>query len=131
MKINIILFLTFLIFIIFFISCDDTTTGIDNKTIPSSNVSFNEYILPVFLSKCANSGCHNDAAKAGGIILNSYVGATDPSIVIKGDPDNSLLVWTIEGSSTAQAMPPLGYSPLTTNQIDGIKTWIKEGAKNN
>jgi len=28
-------------------------------------------------------------------------------------------------------MPPVGYYPLTKNQIDGIITWIKEGAENN
>jgi len=30
-------------------------------------------------------------------------------------------------------MPPIGsiVRPLTKNQVDGIKTWIREGAKNN
>ena len=131
MKINIFLILIFLCFIIFQIGCDDTTTGIDTKVIPSSNVSFGEHIAQVFLSKCANSGCHDDAAKAGGVSLTTWVGATDPAIVVKGDPENSKLVWTIERIAGVPAMPPLGYSALTANQIDGIKTWIKEGAKNN
>jgi len=130
MKINITLFLIFFGFIIIYTGCD-STTGIDTKEIPSSNVSFGANLAPVFLSKCANSGCHDDATKADGISLTSWVGVTAPTIVVPKDAENSRLVWSIERISGVAPMPPVGYSALTTNQIDGIKTWINEGAKNN
>ncbi len=130
MKVNLILFVIFGIFV-FYMGCKDTTTGLDNKTIPSSNVSYGEYIAPVFLTKCANSGCHDDGTRAGGISLTTWVGATDPNIVLKGDSKDSPLVWSIDRIAGIPAMPPVGYSALTVNQIAGIKTWIDEGAQNN
>jgi hypothetical protein len=123
----------FLFAAILMISCDDTLTNtdIDNKIIPSKDVSFGEYIQPLFQVKCNSSSCHNSKDQAGGLNLESHYGATNNSLVVfPGIPDNSKLVWSIEGRSNFP-MPPIGYPPLTKNQIDGIKTWIKEGAKNN
>jgi hypothetical protein len=40
-----------------------------------------------------------------------------------------VLVLRIQGSVGAR-MPP-GQYPLNQNQIDGIRTWIAEGAKDN
>ena len=130
MKINLILFAIF-IFIVSYIGCKDTTAGIDDTIIPSSNVSFGKYIQPLFLTKCANSGCHDDATRAGGYSLTSWVGATELDIVVPKNPNNSLLYQTVERIPGVPPMPPVGYSALTTNQIAGIKTWIDEGAQNN
>jgi hypothetical protein len=115
------------------VACDDTVTNtqIDSVTIPASNVSFNKYILPVFQVKCNNANCHSSSKMAGGLSLESYPEATANSLVVfPGTPDNSKLVWAIEGR-TVSPMPPVGYPSLTKNQITGIRTWIKEGAKNN
>jgi Planctomycete cytochrome C len=131
MKINIVLFLSFLSFLFFYIGCDDTTTGIDDKTIPDSNVSYAKDIAPVFEAKCNVSGCHDDATRAGGVSLTTWVGTTDPTIVVKNNADQSILTYTIERLSGVPAMPPEGYAALTVNQINGIKIWINEGAKNN
>ncbi len=124
--------LTFFI-VVFLAGCDDTLSSdqIDNIIIPDRNVSYNEYIQPVFNYKCTYSGCHDHMAVAGGVNLISWVTATsDPSIVFPYQPNNSRLVWAIEGQSGI-IMPPYGYYPLTQNQINGIKTWIGEGARNN
>lgn len=121
------------IFGIVFSSCDDTLTNqdIDSKVIPSSNVSFSEYIQPVFQVKCNTANCHNSHDRAGGLSLDNHAETTsDVLIVFPEIPDNSKLVWSIEGRSTSP-MPPVGWPPLTKNQITGIRTWIKEGAKNN
>jgi hypothetical protein len=115
------------------IACDDTVTNedIDSVVIPSSNVSFNKYILPLFQVKCNNANCHSSSGRAGSLSLDSYAGATSNGLdVFPGVPDNSKLVWAIEGRSVSP-MPPIGYPPLIKNQITGIRTWIKEGAKNN
>ncbi|MEG8947181.1 c-type cytochrome domain-containing protein [Rosettibacter firmus] len=128
---NFLLIITFSLLLIY--SCDDTITqeDLDNKIIPSSNVSYSQHIQPVFDAKCNYAGCHNDRDLAGGLSLTNYYNTTsDYLIVAPGLPDNSKLVWAIEGRGT-NPMPPVGRWPLTKNQINGIRTWIKEGAKNN
>jgi len=121
--------------VIYFNGCKDTVAGsedIDSIIIPSSNVSFSEYIQPVFFVKCATSGCHDDGNRAGGLSLTSWANTVlDFSIVAPGLPNDSKLIWSIEGTSV-NAMPPPGYvRPLTPNQIQGIRIWVAEGAKNN
>ncbi len=118
-----------------FISCDDTltTANVDSKIIPTSNVSFAEHIYPVLQVKCAFTGCHAGASPAGGLDLTSWVNVTaDPNVVFPKEPNLSRLVWTINGTAGVPEMPPR-YSGLvlTQNQIQGIITWIKEGALNN
>jgi hypothetical protein len=52
-----------------------------------------------------------------------------PGVVVPGEPDQSTLVFRIEGRVGVR-MPP-GPDPLDQNQINGIRTWVAEGAKNN
>ncbi|MEW6506874.1 MAG: c-type cytochrome domain-containing protein [Bacteroidota bacterium] len=113
--------------------CDDTINqeDLDSKIIPSSSVSYSQHIQPVFDARCSNAGCHNSIDRRAGLSLATWGDATSNSLIIfPGLPDNSKLVWAIEGRS-AFPMPPVNYRPLTKNQIEGIKIWIKEGAKNN
>jgi len=126
----------FLLIILIFsaLACDDTitVTDLDNKIIPSSNVSFSQDIYPVLQAKCAYSGCHSGTSPAGNIDLTSWVNVTSTNIITIGDPDLSRLVWAINGTPAISPMPPpyTGLA-LTPNQVQGIITWIKEGAKQN
>jgi hypothetical protein len=128
--------ITFLIIIITFtlIDCDNAVNSndIDNVVIPDSNVSYSQYIQPVFNIKCVN--CHGVGITEANLDLTTWSGTiADPSVVFPGEPENSKLVWTIEGRAGFPPMPPIGspYLPLTENQIKGVRTWILEGAKNN
>jgi hypothetical protein len=49
-----------------------------------------------------------------------------PQIVIPNRGDVSALVRYLDGRLSPQM--PLQQQPLTTNQINGIKKWIDEGA---
>lgn len=134
MKKKQLLFLAVLYLLILTSGCDDTITvvDVDNRIIPGSNVSFSEHIYPVFQVKCAFSGCHVGPNPQAGLDLTTWSTATaDPSIILPGSPDLSSLVWTIEAKAGFPPMPPERYRPLTLNQIDGIKIWISEGARNN
>ncbi len=114
--------------------CEDTVTqdDIDSATIPASNVSFSKHIQPVFNVKCNFTGCHNTTDRAGGLALTSYIEVTSNiSVVVPGDSETSVMVWTINREAGGRNMPPLGYPALTQNQIDGITTWIDEGAQAN
>ncbi|OGU55103.1 MAG: hypothetical protein A2V66_13610 [Ignavibacteria bacterium RBG_13_36_8] len=114
-------------------SCDDTLvqSDIDGRIIPDNQVSFSEHIQPVLNLKCAFSGCHDDQTRAANLSITTWANVvSDPSIVFPYYPQNSRLAWAIEGTGST-LMPPYGYPALTQNQIDGIKTWIAEGATNN
>lgn len=120
------IFLTIVLF-----GCKDTITQSD-LFIPSVNVSYSQHVQPVFNIYCNYSGCHNSEDAAGGLMLTSWAGTTsNVSIVFPGDPDNSILIWSIKGNNGAKNMPPLGYQPLTEDQITGIEAWVAEGAKAN
>lgn len=119
--------------IAFYSGCKDTITvqDLDNIVIPDSSVSYSKYIQPIFSVKCTNAGCH-DEYRAGDLSLQTWAEATSSTrIIFPYDPDQSVLVWTIELRSGFPVMPPVGFAYLTPNQILGIKTWIKEGALNN
>lgn len=121
--------------IVFFSSCEhqppvkitgtpvDTTGnggGNTGRKCSPDTVYFNE-ILPIILSNCAGSGCHDNATKADGIELTSYS-------LIKARVSNGLnskLYREINSGS----MPPSGR--LSQDIIDKINKWITQGAKNN
>jgi hypothetical protein len=103
-----------------------------NIVFPTSNVSFQAQVLPLFNQACNFSGCHGSDALQSVVKLTSWgelmVSGAGVGAVIPGQPNNSTLVKRIEGQGAR--MPPTGY-PLNQNQINGIRAWIVEGAKNN
>jgi hypothetical protein len=128
LKYFIILILTFVVIIAQ--SCDDslTSTDIDNIVMPDSNVSYSMHVAPVFEIKCVP--CHNSQRSEAGLDLSSWVNATrDPTIIFPGSDSTSILVFTIERIPPYAPMPP--YEWLQRNHINGIRTWIREGAQNN
>ena len=111
-------------------SCDDslTSSDIDNLVMPDSNVSYKIHIAPVFEVKCVP--CHNSQTSEAGLDLSSWVNATrDPTIIFPGSDSTSILVFTIERIPPYAPMPPSEW--LQRNHINGIRTWIREGAQNN
>jgi len=116
--------------VLFAQSCDDSLTSseVDKIVMPDSNVSYSRHIAPVFEVRCVP--CHNDSRKEAGLDLSSWSSATlDPSIIARGSDSTSVLVWTIEGLPPYPLMPPSGR--MIENHIQGIRTWIREGALNN
>lgn len=99
---------------------------------PDSGVSYIQHVEPLFIQTCVYMGCHaSDTYEQFGFSLDSYQNIfSRPGIIIHGDPDASILVHRIEGRFGLLRMP-LNQPPLTDNQIKGIKTWIKEGARAN
>jgi len=116
-------------------SCKGTApTGPDNSPsriiFPDHGVSYANQVQPLFNEACNFAGCHDDGAHQSPVILTSYGEAMlVAGVIVPGKPDASTLVLRIQGSVGAR-MPPGAY-PLNQNQINGIRTWIAEGAKNN
>ncbi len=117
-------------------SCKGTApTGPDNSPsdiiFPMSGISYSQQVQPLFDQACNQQACHGSGTQSNPLVLASYGQAvlTIPGIVVATKPDASVLVLRISGSVGAR-MPP-GEYPLNQNQIDGIRAWIVEGAKNN
>ena len=97
---------------------------------PDANVSYSRHVQPLFNTSCAAVGCHDDATRAWDLSLTSYTNATArPGIIVPFNADQSVLAQSIDGR--LQPLMPLNRAALNSNQINGIKRWINEGAKNN
>ncbi len=115
-------------------SCKDDVTGSGTIDIvfPDSNISYGKQVQPLFDRGCAFTGCHGpDTFTDRGFSFDSYQNARSrPGIIVPFDPEGSLLILKIEGRAPGARMP-LDRDPLTANQINGLRKWISEGAKNN
>jgi hypothetical protein len=95
-------------------------------TCSPDTVYFQQKILPLLVSNCAMSGCHDAISKKDGVILTDYtnimreVGVSNPT---SSDLYKSLI------ATGEDRMPPAGSLPA--DQINSVLTWIKQGAKNN
>ncbi len=126
-KTSLILATVFLLF-----SCkEQTLQNPDDIVFPDSNVSFQQHTLPVLKANCGLSYCHGEVSPRGNVqiydyfsIMNSLSGA----LVIPYNPDGSVLVQIIEYRLPHN--PSLLWK-FSNNQKNGIRTWIREGAKNN
>lgn len=91
---------------------------------------FQQQILPVFISNCALSGCHDNASHKEGIVLTSYSGIVAGGIRA-GNPGNSKIYKVITTTKADDRMPQPPRNPLSQEQISLIAKWISQGAKNN
>jgi hypothetical protein len=120
---------------LFVSSCKDQIAdpNVNPIVFPDANVSYSKHVDPLFQQRCAVSGCHAGSSAQAGLDLfaPSYSSLINhqPRLVTAGASNNSLLVQRIDGRLAPQ-MPYLSQ-PLNTNQINGIRKWIDEGAKNN
>jgi len=111
------------------IDLTDPTVSID---CDSDTVYFQNDIYPLIISNCANAdGCHNGiGGEEEANELTSYETIMSSDYVDPFDANNSKLIEAItEGGE--EMMPPYPNEPLTTAQIEMLKTWINQGARNN
>lgn len=110
------------------VSCKDEMPTQGSIVFPAAGVSFRQHVEQLFIQRC--TGCHGSSTPPN-LVPPSYSSLMNyqPQLVISGQGDNSLLVQLLDGRAVP-AMPPTG-DRLTDNQINGIKTWINEGALNN
>jgi hypothetical protein len=87
---------------------------------------FREDVLPIFVSNCTMSGCHNSKDKRAGYDLSNYEG------IMKGikpkHPLRSEIYNTIKGNNPS--MPEKPYPKLSAGDVGMIKLWINMGARN-
>lgn len=104
--------------ILFFSTC--------TKEIYGPNACFTENVLPIFVSNCAMSGCHNSKDREAGFDLTTYDG------IMKGvkskHPLLSDVYNVIKGNNPS--MPKGKYAKLSAKDVSTIKLWISMGAQN-
>lgn len=103
-------------------------------------ILFSSQIQPIFTASCVNSGCH----PGGGAPFSLQSGSSYANLVnvqavtgpcagdMRGVPAaaaTSALVKRLEGTCGDQM--PLGGTPLAAAQIQLIRDWITQGARNN
>lgn len=93
------------------------------ETINGDSICFERDILPIFVSNCAMSGCHDAVTHADKYDLSNYTAIMKKGIT-PGNPDNSE-IWEVIVDGE---MPPNGS--LTREQKSYLKSWIAAGAKN-
>lgn len=93
---------------------------------PASGICFESSVLPIFVSECAKSGCHNSQSRKEGYVLDSYSNIIKRGIS-PGNASGSKL-YKVLFENGEDRMPPNGS--LSLAQKDSIAAWINEGAQN-
>ena len=95
----------------------------------AAKVGYMEDIAPIVREHCA--GCHQPSVKQGELSLTTYEafmqGGTKGKVVLPGQPDHSLVIGYLTGAEKPQM--PFGQQPLSAQQIELFRQWIRDGAK--
>lgn len=101
-------------------------TAVTGWKCNADTVYFQYDVLPVLVSSCATSGCHDASTRADGYQLTDYANAIKKGISA-GRASNSKVYTEIANGS----MPPQGSGiTMTQAQKDIVAKWINQGAKN-
>ena len=90
-------------------------------------IYFRNSVLPIIISGCGKTGCHDEATHKSNHILDNYANIII-TLVKPFNPQNSKL-YTVLFSGSEQRMPP--GTPFTIEQKSIIYWWIAQGAYNN
>lgn len=106
-------------------------------TASAEKIDFNFEVRPILADKCF--ACHGPDAnqRMAGLRLDTPEGAyalledqTDAYAIIQGDVEHSALLQRITTSDSSELMPPPESNlKLTTQEIDILTEWIRQGAE--
>lgn len=114
--------ITFLLFVLTALTIVNSCRR--DKYIP--NICFDTQILPIFVTKCSNTGCHNTTSKAGNIVLTSHEEIL--KYIVPYHANKGEVFASIKGKHPS--MPPQADPQLTAIEIDLIRSWVNFGAPN-
>ncbi len=92
-------------------------------------VYFDQEILPILVSNCAFSGCHDEASAEDGVILVSYESVIETADIEPFNIDDTELYEVLVHSDEMERMPPAPTPPLDAEQINLVAKWILQGAE--
>ncbi len=101
-----------------------------------SNVSFSANVQPILKKYCLE--CHVPGGAgyiASAFDMSSYEtfmkGGKYGAFVVPGDPLTSTLNMLVEGRAHPSIRMPHGREKLSDREIETLRVWVQEGAKNN
>jgi mono/diheme cytochrome c family protein len=105
------------------------------QAVDPNLVCFERDVMPIFASNCTMSGCHSGNNPPEGLNFTTYEGILrgfedDDDDDDDDDEDHNEILEKITESDPEDRMPPPPRSPLTPEQIQTIRKWIQQGAKN-
>ena len=100
-------------------------------------VSFSQDVKPILDQNCL--GCHQAGGEgevASGLNMSTYddlmKGARFGPMIIAGDPEGSNLIVLMEGRADPSIRMPHGKNePVSKQDIQTMRLWISQGARNN
>ncbi|HEY6502977.1 MAG TPA: c-type cytochrome domain-containing protein [Chitinophagaceae bacterium] len=104
--------------------------GASSTPCDPNKIYFQQQVLPILVSNCAMSGCHDNASHEDGVTLTSYEKVMASGIISPGNPNGSDLYEAITDTDPGDRMPEPPRNPLTQAQIQLIRQWIQQGALN-
>ncbi len=135
--------LALLILPIFILGCSDSG---DSPTAPSNggggtvtDPSFATDIAPLIVgNNCLNSGCHGSGSISGGLSLGSGSysdirngAGLHGAIITVNNAASSNFYLKLTSSPPFGSQMPLTGTKLSTTNLDKIRDWINQGAKDN
>jgi hypothetical protein len=105
--------------------------GAGSAADASPDSFYAHHIHPVLDAKCVS--CHGASNAKAGLRLDAYDavirGGHDGAVVSPGKPEASMLLARVTlPSSDKHFMPAEGRTPLTSDEINWIRAWIRAGA---
>ena len=113
------------------IVADDALAGNTSVICDTGTIYFQNQVLPLLVSNCAKTGCHDVETAEKDQIFTNYndiitTGKIEPFNINAGK-----IYERISETDITKRMPPDPDSALTQQQINLITTWINQGALNN
>jgi mono/diheme cytochrome c family protein len=113
----------------------DSAFGQDAKKdrdMASGPVSYYKQVRPIFQQHC--QGCHQPAKAEGGFVMTAYAdllkaGDQEQPGIVPGNVSKSLIVAQITSQRGKPPAMPRGKDPLAGREVEMIKRWIAEGAR--
>ncbi len=92
-------------------------------------IYFSKDVLPLLISNCAFSGCHDADSAEDGVILESYEDVIMTADVEPFNLDDSEIYEVLVDQDEEERMPPAPTERLSADQIQIIARWILQGAE--
>ncbi len=104
--------------------------GIVNSGVAAERLEYNRDIRPILAEHCF--ACHgaDSASRQADLRLDQRQAAIDMGAIEPGQPDNSELIARIISPDVDLVMPPPEtQKPLSAQQIELLKQWVRDGAE--
>lgn len=99
-------------------------------------ISYADDVAPIFRGRCVS--CHapgGQGYETSGLDLTSYQGLMKGTkygpMIVPGNPDVSNLMRLLDWRAGAELRMPHGKKKLSVCDRDAIRSWIRQGAKDN